>query len=257
MDRPLLREADTSFELQNGLSHQMSRAKRTGGQAWGCAFGPEPNRPWAAQPKRGTKAARRNVSASPGLPDGEFDESRCPARVEKSFPCTEDTDRYNGIIAYLTTVCKGNVHDGDAVLVTANDDPCSTARNIANLRDGSCANTGNVPNSWVCYDFKGRSLKPTDYSVSSNLYLRNWVIEGSNDGAAWVQLDRRENYEEPMDFKAAKVFPVAACDQLRMIRFRQIGPNYYGNDVLHFYSLEIFGSVFEEPVPVDQEVGEE
>jgi hypothetical protein len=233
----------------------MSKAKRVGPQ--GSAFGPEPRRPWAVQPKRSTKAPRRRASTSRDFPGGQFADSLGPARVEKSFPYGGDTGAYNGIIAYLTTVCKGNVHEADAVHITANDDPCATAHNIANLRDGSCVNTGNVPNSWVCYDFKERTIKPTHYSVSSNLYLRSWVIEGSNDGSRWIELDRRENYEEPMDFRAAKVFSLAAFDQIRMIRLRQVAPNYYGNDVLHFYSLEIFGSVFEEPAPVEQEAEEE
>ena len=54
--------------------------------------------------------------------------------------------------------------------------------------------TDNESSSWICLDFKEKRLFPTGYSLKSGewCHLIHWVIEGSDDGCSWNELDRRD-----------------------------------------------------------------
>jgi hypothetical protein len=71
------------------------------------------------------------------------------------------------------------------------------------------------------------------------------VIEGSNDGSSWVEVDRRSNTRDLDGSSLTKTFPVCRSAEFQMIQLRQIGKNSAGNDVLAFSCLEIFGSLTE------------
>ena len=49
----------------------------------------------------------------------------------------------------------------------------------------------NVPNSWICFDFRNNLIVPTEYTIKSSSTPSNsskpksWVIEGSNDSNNW------------------------------------------------------------------------
>jgi hypothetical protein len=76
--------------------------------------------------------------------------------------------------------------------------------------------------------------------------LRSWVIEGAADaGAEWVEIDRRQDDTSLKDFKAVRIFEVAAPRQIRMVRIRQTGPNHAGKSELILSVWEIFGALIE------------
>ena len=109
-------------------------------------------------------------------------------------------DPLNGIIAHLTRECGGNVHEQGFVEVTASsfgggEDPKYAVDLGTNKRFCSI----DEPNSWIRYDFKGRRVAPTSYSIRSHgtspSFPRSWVLEVSNDASddSWKVVDRREN----------------------------------------------------------------
>ena len=59
----------------------------------------------------------------------------------------------------------------------------------------------NVKNSWLKFNFIGRKIQPTFYSIKTcksvkgkkGDNLKSWVIEGSNNDRDWVVLDERNN----------------------------------------------------------------
>ena len=106
----------------------------------------------------------------------------------------------NGIIAHLTRECGGNVYDNEIVNITASS--CQSdyhPKNAADFSTDSAFDSEGLASSWICYDFKDRSVIPTSYSVRSwargpgSCHLKSWVIEVSNDGSSWTEIDRRDN----------------------------------------------------------------
>jgi hypothetical protein len=57
-------------------------------------------------------------------------------------------------------------------------------------------------NNWLCYDFKDRRIIPSHYSIRTNYgpanwqHLQNWVVEVSDRGEKWSEIDGRENNSE-------------------------------------------------------------
>jgi hypothetical protein len=117
-------------------------------------------------------------------------------KAEDYFGNEVEIEVPNGIIAHLTMECGGNVHDRHVVDVTSGSfekerwgaNPHSgayydraglAAMNAADLETVSCfasafrrnweADIPHTRNNWLCFDFKGRRIVPTHYSIRTNL----------------------------------------------------------------------------------------
>ena len=86
------------------------------------------------------------------------------------------------------------------------------------------------PNSWISFDFKDRAIYLTKYSLKTVSWTRplQWVIEGSNNGSNWTELDRR-NAEDKGGNDSSFLF----------LELRQTGRNNH----LYFSKIEFFGTV--------------
>jgi hypothetical protein len=180
---------------------------------------------------------------------------QCPASA---------SDPLKGMIAHLTGVCGGNVHDRDAIIVTASKGD-SSPKVVADLtsNDRFCSEyrpkEGDIPhtrNNWICYDFKDRRVIPTHYAIRSashgagpgwGNYLKSWLIEISSDGEAWVEIDRKENNSELAAEHAIRTFEVSRIQICRLIRLVNLGRNHQGYDCLCMCGFEILGSLLEFP----------
>jgi serine/threonine protein kinase len=88
-----------------------------------------------------------------------------------------DIDVPDGIIAHLTMVCGGNVHDHGIVDVTSSKAKTRfAAESVVDLDaisifwSGQGNKRDDIPhsrNNWICYDFKDRSIVPTHYAIRS------------------------------------------------------------------------------------------
>ena len=99
----------------------------------------------------------------------------------------------------------------------------------------------NAPNSWIRYDFKGRRVTPTSYSIRSccgepgGPLPKSWVLEVSNDGSegSWKVVDRRENNSDLFSRNCPVTcnFEISAppSGAFRFVRLRQTGKNHTGN----------------------------
>ena len=158
----------------------------------------------------------------------------------------------NGIIAYLTRKCGGNVHKKGIVNVTASSG--SQPEEAADLDSDSDFCSEDRKNSWICYDFRGRRVTPTSYSIRSHgsytrstsdlvAHPRSWVLEVSNTGreGSWQVVDRRENYKDLNDSHEIRNFGVPPSGDFRFVRLRLTGKTHQGNDCLHICALELFG----------------
>ena len=157
----------------------------------------------------------------------------------------------DGIIAHLTRECGGNVHEQGVIEVTASSGG-TTSPNAVDLGSGSCFFSNNSPNSWICYDFKGRRVTPTSYSIRSYdgpSYPKAWVLEVSNDGSegSCKAVDSRQDNFDLNDKRVTRNFSLGTppSGAFRFVRLRQTGKNHYGYDTLAICALELFGTLSE------------
>ena len=166
------------------------------------------------------------------------------------------TDPLDGIIAWLTRECGGNVHREGVVKVTASRRGGGQPENVVDFGSNSHICTTNSPNSWIRYDFVGWRVTPTSYSITSYGdgpgydHPRSWVFEVSNDGSegSWDVVDSRENNKELNAKLVTRTFAISAppSGSFRFVRLRQTGKNHAGNDFLEISALELFGTLSSE-----------
>jgi hypothetical protein len=169
------------------------------------------------------------------------------------FPFRRDPLR--GIIAHLTARSGGNVHERGVVKITVSsgfvNPVLGTRENVpehaANLSDFSYFGSQRAPGQWLCYDFNAMRVRPSHYSLrtADGSFPRSWVVEGSNGGSDWIVLDRRDNVDDLCAKRTTRAFDVARPDVVRMLRLRQTGENFYGDDALWLTAFEVFGSLTE------------
>jgi hypothetical protein len=108
--------------------------------------------------------------------------------------------------------------------------------------------TNSVTNLWIRIDFKHNRIKATHYSIRSrtdgdSYHLRSWVVEGSNNGENWVNLDVQENNCDLTGPGADHTFVVGNPDICHNIRIRQTGSNSSNTHHLIVKSIEFFGTL--------------
>jgi hypothetical protein len=163
------------------------------------------------------------------------------------------TSPFDGIIAYLTKKYRGNVHDRNIVRISSSVvegiRPDQAAKTVADLSDvESRFVSADGGDRWVCYDFRNMRIVPTHYSLRSGpsgAFLLSWLVEGSEDGSRWFELDRRENIDDINGNSKAATFPLAGTHALRFVRVKQIGKNGRGIDCFALSAFELFGSLCE------------
>ena len=158
----------------------------------------------------------------------------------------------------MTRECGGNVHDKGIVDVTAStvEMLAFQPKNVADLKRDWYYKSHNLEGSWICYDFKERRVIPTSYTVRSIdqgsgwFHLRSWVIQVSNDGRSWTEIDRRTDNNDLNGARAIANFKISnvPCETFRFFRLKTTGKNHCNWDSryqLIISALEVFGALFE------------
>jgi hypothetical protein len=151
----------------------------------------------------------------------------------------------------LTREHGGNVHDQGIVIVTgtsANDGPRNAPKNVADLQTDTWFFSSGEPNQWISYNFRTARVRLTEYSIRTyhgNYHLKSWVIEGSDDGQTWTQIDRRSNTNDLNGWDKFRTYGVSTVVETRILRLRQTGKSHSGDDYLAFSAWELFGTLLE------------
>ena len=173
------------------------------------------------------------------------------------------TNRFDGIIQYLTNKFKGNVVDKGICKVTSSslhDKAYSHdnyfPRNAVDFNKKYNVFSSHIgPNSWLKIDFIYRKVHPTHYSIQTwpnpkgQGHIQNWVIEGSNTDRDddWKILDSRKNERSLDDKLAENTFNIQTQlednEYFRYLRIRQTGLNSHHTNQLIIGSLEFFGAI--------------
>ena len=172
----------------------------------------------------------------------------------------------NGILATLTRLCAGKLSENGIVIARGDGemeidwwddydydswdydqgnerglksrwDPDTAARNAIDLWSDKCFESKNEPDQSLAIEFRSGRVAPTAYTIVMGdnhckygaAYLRSWVIEVSNNGKCWIEIDRHEESDKLTYDLALATFEISNCTEAyQMIRLRQIGPNQLG-----------------------------
>jgi hypothetical protein len=158
-----------------------------------------------------------------------------------------------GIIAGLTSSCGGNVHERGLVSITdsSHHSDSYSGRFAANLENALPYFMSNdAQGQWLCYDFKDSRVLLTHYSIrtlaygTGNHHLKSWVLEISNDGSNWTEVDRRVDNNDLNGTSFLATYSISRqMPESRFVRLRQIGKNHYGYDNLSISCFELFGTL--------------
>jgi hypothetical protein len=157
---------------------------------------------------------------------------------------------WSGLIAHLTDLCGGNVHEYGVVTISCSSTRRNQCHHVVNYSWTDYWYALGSPNSWIQFDFKDRVVSMTHYSLKSDGYggyhLVEWVVQGSMDGDSWTDLDRRKTQDLNNNF----VTKIYSCDTsfseahfYRYIRLLQTGKDSSGYDYLMLANFECFGSM--------------
>jgi hypothetical protein len=156
-------------------------------------------------------------------------------------------NEFDGIINFLRKECGGNVHGKRIVNITCSGDGYNKCWEVAYYGWSDYWVSREMSNSWICFDFKEKSISLQHYTLKSGSltdhYFIQWAIEGSNDGRTWKSLDSQNTKDLCGDF-ITKAYKCSASNQnefFRFIRMRQTGKNSIGNFFLWLCNIEFFG----------------
>jgi hypothetical protein len=161
----------------------------------------------------------------------------------------------NGIIRYLQESSEGSVYAQGLVDVTASpadrtaNNGNNFAENVVDLGTDSCFTTGVSPIQWICLEFKRHHVKVSHYSIRTfdgqpgEAHLKSWIVDGSQDGQNWIDLDERRDNDQLNCSNAVASFEVTRSALCRFIRIRQAGVNHSGNHRIALSAFELFGSI--------------
>jgi hypothetical protein len=169
------------------------------------------------------------------------------------FPMQEGKP-LDGIISHLTEKHGGNVHENRIATITSKSvfdaDPRWALKNVADLTARSAFWSQNDLDQWVCWDFREMRIHPTHYTIQSTV-LSAWILEGSVDRQAWIEIDRQTENEDLIAIGTASC-AVSTAESFRCIRLTQTGTNRRrtersnGDNCLSLLAVEFFGSISEE-----------
>lgn len=167
-------------------------------------------------------------------------------------------DKLNGIIKYLGGGDANKVINDKIIDIKSSSEYQDTYWNMKYVFDFNDSKKGfcscNASNSWFCYDFKGRKVNLSHYSLQSHgwgerntYHLISWCIEGSNDFDLWFELDSRNKEESVAESNKTEIFEITknCTGYYQYIRIRQTGLDTSNNYWLAFSAIEFFGNIFE------------
>jgi len=141
---------------------------------------------------------------------------------------------------------------GSTVIITMSTSGGSASSCVfdRNLTGGAAENSyGSSGLPWISVEFKRHKLRPTHYFVAQDQdhFLRNWRMEGSDDGSSWTSMREHSNDTTLNSGNRWSFFEMRGTAFYRHIRLSLTGPGHNGSNNFDITELEYFGYV----VPID------
>lgn len=183
-------------------------------------------------------------------PADEFNSTpREPPAVYR--PATDNFQDNTGIIWYIGTDEGRSAYRNPVPArlgVTMSSSAGASQNSIAdrNVRSGAVENSyGRERNPWIALDFKGARVRVEKYFIAQehDHYLRNWRLEGSDDGMTWVTLRDHVNDATLTSSHRTHVFDVNAPRFWKRLRLYVTGPSHNNANNFDITQLEFYGWV--------------
>ena len=158
--------------------------------------------------------------------------------------------RYENIIEHLNQKYHCNVHSQNIIQITSSS-RFSEEYQLSNIIEKNDAKFGtrSESNSWIQFDFKERKVLLDSYTIKTvkQAHLKNWIVEVSNDGKNYEEIDRHENCDLlKCPFKAIKFKVSCSCSKpQRFVRLKQIGVNWQYDNELWLTQIDFSGFLYE------------
>ena len=117
-------------------------------------------------------------------------------------------NNFDGIIKYLESKYGNDIHDQGIINISASLCGRNKPQEVINYDSGKCWENsfGKYEPAWLAIDFKDKKIKVNGYSLKSvdinnkslnniGYHLKNWTIEGRNEGEEWKEIDHQDNYD--------------------------------------------------------------
>ncbi|MEH1906648.1 discoidin domain-containing protein [Nostoc sp.] len=154
----------------------------------------------------------------------------------------------NGVFYYLGTALGStgwNNPSGSLLTITASSIYAGTVDFLTN-RSSDQFYTNSYSNSWVEFDLGTLTLKCSYYSLKNrngndDHYLRNWQLQGSNDGISWTVLDNQVNNSVINTQSQWLSLPVITNNSYSRFRIFETGANSSGYYFICLGEVELYG----------------
>ena len=159
--------------------------------------------------------------------------------------------RYDHIIQHLNEQCNGNVHTQNIVHITSSELLAGYVENIVEQATDKFIRTKNIAGSWIQFDFKKRKVFLDGYTLqtverdSNHEHLRSWVLEVSNDGQNYTEIDRQEDSNLLNGPLQRATFKVSSSIPQRFVRLTQTSQNWYNDNELWLNQIDFSGILYE------------
>lgn len=167
----------------------------------------------------------------------------------KKFPY-ENKD-FQGIINFLRKETNGNIENKMTISSSSIYNQSYEAKNIIVFEDiKKSFFSQNEKKSWICFHFNENSVTLSNYTLRSyfntpNDHPKTWVIQGSNDGQNWEDIDKQEDCPYLNGASLIHTFKIKKENrkEFSYIKLLQTDSNWYGRDFLLIDSIEFYGEL--------------
>ena len=163
----------------------------------------------------------------------------------KEFKYSE-FEKFNGIMNFLSKETGGNINDNGTVEISSNSIISDFhPKNLVDYDKNNYYHSNDEGDAFICFDFKDKLIQLSSYSIKTNnskafgTHLKNWIIEVSNDGLNWKEIDRHESDSSlnGPNFIANFMIQQEQNDFYRFIRLKQTGNSWYSHCNQNYFIL--------------------
>lgn len=191
----------------------------------------------------------RSSSASDGM-SSRHEESIDQLSELDSTNIEMNENPMNGVVAYFKSLSNSRTVKEEDIVITTSSIANNSPIQLSDFEWNEYFYTSNRPNSWIQYELKHNKLALTGYTLRSvghqTHFLRNWKLEGSEDGHTWTILDQQENNQSlNSDHGVLAISLEEKSNPMRYFRITQTGPTSDNLNLFILSNLELFGGLIE------------
>ena len=159
----------------------------------------------------------------------------------------------HNIIQYLSKQCHGNVQAQNIIRITSSSTYSDDYKveNVLEKNDNKIFGSKDIEDSWIQFDFKERKVLLDSYTLKTinnfetACHLKSWVLEVSDDGQNYTEIDRQFYCDLICGPLKTETFPVCCSCPHRFVRLMQTEENWGGSNSLWINQIEFSGFIYE------------